>query len=76
MSSKKQYMYRYSTIMCVCTQFQAFCNKLKSTELYTHPTWVQNKLELNLVFHFHFQKKKKCFVFLYEKDKLKLDINI
>lgn len=65
-------------VMCVCTQFQAFCNKLKSTELYTHPTWVQNKLELNLVFifHFHFQKKKKCFVFLYEKDKLKLDINI
>ena len=52
--------------VCVYTQFQAFCNKLKSTELYTHPTWVQNKLELNLVF-ISFSKKKKVFCIFVRK---------
>ena len=52
--------------VCVYTQFQAFCNKLKSTELYTHPTWVQNKLELNLVF-ISFSKKKKSVLYFCTK---------
>jgi len=52
--------------MCVCTQFQAFCNKLKSTELNTPDLGTENKLELNLVF-ISFSKKKKVFCIFVRK---------